>query len=142
MSDEHQFQEGTEVIGNDVIALVNVGTQEEPDWRAVGSQTGYSKEQTAERITQSSKRSRTVPGRSGNITRNVTIEALYVPDTEAAALLEDAFDYGEKIMIREAQDEQHVRQGIGNITSLGESHALNEGSTRSIEIALDNWDWI
>lgn len=138
----HQRQEGTEIQGNSVALLVNVGTRENPEWMVVASQQGLSIDSSTDQISVSSKRSRSPSHHVGSKTQTISLESVFVPDTLANAYIEEADEYGERVMVREMIDEQHIRQSSGIITSLSDSHPVNEGSTRTIELAIDKWEYV
>ena len=126
--------------GSDVVLYVNVGTEEAPDYDAVGSQRGVTfREQTAE-IDMSSKESRSMRVKAGRYSATVSLTGLYVPDDDAYLALKDAFRAGDLILIHKSESDVEVEEASALITSMQDDNPDSAPATIAVELRIDG-DW-
>lgn len=126
--------------GSDVLLLVNTGTPEVPVYEAVGSQRGYSQQETTAVIDVSSKDSRTtrvLPGRYGS---TMSLGALYVPTNAAYLALQSAMRDGALIKVMVEDDGVTTEQADAVVTSMSEEFPDQAAATLSVELTIDG-EW-
>lgn len=123
--------------GADVLLLVNLGTDGDPDWSVVGSQRDVTFDESTEEIDVSSKDSRArrvTPGRYGS---TISLDALYVPDDSAYLELKDAMRNGDMIMVQRQELGAALEYADAVITGLSEGMPDQAEATVSIDLTID-----
>ena len=104
--------------GKEYLLYVNAtGTQAEPVWTLVGGQRSGDLNRTADEIDASCK---TDDGwkvtLAGLKSWNISLENLYLLDDDGAAFVEEAFNEGEKIMVKFEYADKSSMTGICTVT--------------------------
>ena len=123
--------------GADVLLLVNLGTDGDPDWSVVGSQRDVTFDESTEEIDVSSKDSRArrvIPGRYGS---TISLDALYVPDDSAYLALKDAMRDGEIIQVQRQESGAALEYADAVITGLSEGMPDQGEATVSADLTID-----
>ena len=125
------------ISGTDVLLMVNTGTAVAPEYTAVGSQRGLTRDETTAEIDISSKESRAMrvlPGRYGS---TMSLDALYVLDDEAFLSLQSAMRNGELILVRVSEDDLETEEADALITSMSESYPDVAEATITVALRID-----
>lgn len=123
--------------GSDVLLLVNLGTEDSPDWAIVGSQRDVTFDESTEEIDVSSKDSRArrvIPGRYGS---TISLDGLYVPDCSAYAALQSAMRLGNLIQIQRQESGAALEYAYAVVTGLSSGMPDQGEATVSTDLTID-----
>lgn len=126
--------------GEDIVLLVNTGTEESPNYEIVAGQRGATFPETTEEIDASSKDStafRVIHGRNKS---TITMDALYIPDDDAYLALKAAKRNREFILVRRREEGADAEEARAIITSLSRNAPDNDVATLDIALTIDG-DW-
>lgn len=129
--------------GAEILLLVNVSTEETPDWKAVGEQTNLSRETTRNLIDASSKNVDHEKFIYGRLGERIELEALYVPDDTAMGALKSALENRQSVLVRRSQsadDATGVEEATAMIESINENWPDEDVATVSVSMRL-NSEW-
>lgn len=132
--------EGDGMNGSDVLILLNVGTDADPDYVVLGSQRNCTIAETTAEIDRSSKESRAMrvlPGRYGS---TITLDALYVPDDEAYLELQSADRNGTFVVVRVSEDGVETEEADAIVTNLTRTAPDQDVATVSCTLRIDG-EW-
>ncbi len=126
--------------GADVLLLVNTGSDSNPTYTAVGSQTNVKFDETVAEVDYSSKNSAATRVFGGRYGAKLTLDAVYVPDDTAYQSLKTAFRARALIRVRVEEENVEVEEADALITSLSRQAPDQEACTVAIGLTVDG-EW-
>lgn len=125
--------------GTDLLILVNIGTDQNPTYMAVGCQRDATIDESSDTIDVSCKDSRAMRVLAGRYSATIDLDALYIPDDQAYMALKAANRAGDLIMI--ARQEQNVvtESFPAIVTKMSEAFPDQGEATISASFAVDGF---
>ena len=125
--------------GANLLLLANVGTPQTPQYVAVGSQRDCTIEESSETIDYSSKNSRAQRVGHGRYSSSISLDSLYVPDSQAHKRLKDSMRDGNLILVAREESDVVMETALAKVDSVSETFPDQGESTVSINLTIDGW---
>lgn len=127
--------------GTDLLILANTGTVEVPVYEAVGSQRDASVDESTDIIDYSNKESRNRRVGPGRYSSTVSLDALYVPDDAAYAVLKSAMRTGTTVVMAKQVSDVVTETATAVVASLSETFPDQAEATVSASFEIDGaWE--
>ena len=123
--------------GTDILLLINTGTDLVPNYEVIGSQRGYTQNETTAEIDVSSKdqrEMRVLPGRYGS---TISLDALYIDDDNGYLSLQSAMRNGTFVTVRVQEDGADIEEADAIVTALTKAGPDQDAATVSVTLRID-----
>lgn len=127
--------------GSSLLILANTGTPSVPIYTPVGSQRDASIDENTDIIDFSNKESRNRRVGAGRYSSTVSLDALYVPDDAAYAVLKAAMRSGDTVIIAREESDVVVETATAVVATLSETFPDQAEATVSASFEIDGaWE--
>lgn len=125
--------------GTDLLILVNIGTEQSPQYMAVGCQRDATIEEASATIDVSCKDSRAQRVLAGRYTATISLDALYIPDDQAYQALKAANRGGDLILIAREEAGVVTETFPAKVDSLSEAFPDQGEATVAASFTIDGF---
>lgn len=125
--------------GSDLLVLVNMGTDADPDFQVIGCQRDSTFEEVSDTIDNSCKSSRAQRVDFGRYSGTISLDFLFVSNRADFILLRDANRNGEKVLIAAQSEDVIIRRALCKIDTMSSTFPDQAESVVSISLSIDEF---